>query len=175
MSHPASGVEPTSILRKRCWPWRLRYHGSDLRCVVFRKSCRHAGDMKKQKSLVGLGIATVVLAGCTGSEEPELAIMNASQEQEIPERVNNVGEEVSLQNHTFVGRGEDFSVFAARDEKDHWSVSSSCGASQDFANGEVWVQGGSPSRTQTALLLPDNYSGDIDADLERVNDNLAAK
>lgn len=61
------------------------------------------------------------------------------------------------------------------DDPDGWSVSSSCGPPENFAAGDVWVQGGSPSRTHTAQLLPDNYTGDIDEDLEPINDNLAAK
>lgn len=146
--------------------------------------------MTKHYFVAGLGVAALLLAGCSGSEDPELAIMNDSQEREIPERVKDVGEDMQMQNHTFVGEGEDFSVFAARDGQDawcillynepspnnpdDWSVSSSCGTSGDLANGKVWVQGGS-SRTHTAQLLPDNYSGEIAEDLERVNDNLAAK
>lgn len=96
-----------------------------------------------------------------------------------------------LANISYVGEGDDFSVFAVRDSEDRWcvvlyneplpdnpddwSVGSSCRASEDFVNSRIWVQAGSPSRMHTAQLLPDNFTGDIDKDLELMNDNLAAK
>jgi len=147
--------------------------------------------MKKTQVAAVVGVSAVLLAACSGSEEPQLSLMDDQPQVEVPAHVAALGDDTDMQGFTYVGEGEDFSVFAARrdhndwcvalyneplpDDSDDWSVSSSCGTPGDFANGRVWVQGGSPSRTHTAQLLPDDFTGEIADGLEQINDNLAAK
>ena len=137
-------------------------------------------------ALIGL-----FLVGCSVGEEPELSLMNDEQAQvDVPVHVAE-SDHIELEHITYVGEGEGFSVFAARDCDDHWcvlldveppanspddwAVASSCASSEDFAARGVWVQSESVAGTYTAQLLPDNFTGEIDPDLERINDNLAAK
>jgi len=147
--------------------------------------------MTKAKFLMLMGFSGLLLVGCSGSAEPELSVMGDEQAQaDIPVHVGE-SEHLELENIAYVGEGEGFSVFAARDSEDRWCVvlyneppaddpggwhvGTSCASSEDFAEGRGWVQGGTTGRVHTAQLLPDNFTGEIDPDLERINDNLAAK
>jgi len=147
--------------------------------------------MTKPNIAAVAGVSALLFAACSGSEEPQLSVMENQTQVEVPAHVAELGDDTQMQDFTYVGEGEDFSVFAARrgqndwcvalyneplaDDPDDWSVSSSCGTPADFANGKLWVQGGSPSRAHTAQLLPDNFTGEIAEDLNQINDNLAAK
>lgn len=149
------------------------------------------GNMNKKWFLALMGFSGLFLVGCSSSDEPELSLMNDEQAQtDVPVHVAE-SEHLELENITYVGEGEGFSVFAARDRDenwcvvldveppanspDDWAVASSCASSEDFAARGAWVQSESVSGTYTAQLLPDNFTGEIDPDLERINDNLAAK
>lgn len=137
-----------------------------------------------------MGLSGLVLVGCGDTNEPELSLMNDEQTQtEVPARVAESSKDKN--NITYVGDGEDFSVYAARDSDsnwcvlidveppanspDDWVVTASCAPSENFAARGAWVQSGTPAGTYTAQLLPDNFTGEIEPDLERINDNLAAK
>lgn len=170
----------------------LRFQDSSFDGVLFpRETQLRLGHMKKQRFLSIMGLIGLFLAGCSGGEEPELALMNDEQVQtDVPVHVAE-SEHIELENMTYVGEGEGFSVFAARDRDDNWcvllnveppanspddwAVTSSCASSEDFAVRGVWVQSESLAGTYTAQLLPDNFTGEIDPDLERINNNLAAK
>ena len=171
------------------WAWHLIM--GLLALVCLRGGGQDGRMTKKMKISALVGVAALLFAGCSGSDEPQLSLMDDQTQVEVPAHVAELGNDTEMRDFTYVGEGEDFSVFAARrgqndwcvalyneplsDGSDDWSVSSSCGPPGDFANGKVWVQGGSPTRTHTAQLLPDNFTGEVADGLEQVNDNLAAK
>lgn len=91
---------------------------------------------------------------------------------------------------THVTDVDHLNVFASRDDESHWCVvlaieptsdgsdwaaSASCAPSERFATEGVWVEAASAARGGGALLLPDNFDGEIGDDWERVNDNLAVR
>ena len=146
--------------------------------------------MTKTRFLTIMGFSGLLLVGCAGANETELSLMGDEQPQtDIPVHVAESSKDKS--NLTYVGAGEGFTVYAARDRDDNWCVlldveppanspddwvvGGSCASSEDFAARGVWAQLGTLSGTYTAQLLPDNFTGEIDPDLERINDNLAAK
>lgn len=147
--------------------------------------------MTKTRFLTLIGLSGLILVGCGGTNEPELSLLNVEQAQvDIPVYIAE-SDHMEVENITYVGEGEGFSVYAGRDHDDNWcalldveppanspddwSVAGSCASSEDFAERGVWVQSGTLSGTYTAQLLPDNFTGEIEPDLERINDNLAAK
>lgn len=147
--------------------------------------------MTKTRFLMLMGFSGLLLAGCGGANEPEFSLLDDEQAQvDIPAHVAE-SDHLEVENITYVGEGEGFTVYAGLDRganwcvllnveppansPDDWSVAGSCASSEDFAERGVWVQSESVSGTYTAQLLPDNFTGEIDPDLERINDNLAAK
>lgn len=136
-----------------------------------------------------LGFSGLFLVGCDGAAKPELSLLNENQSQAaIPATVaESPGDE--MEKITYVG--EDFSEFAARDSHDDWCallyieppanspedwvVGSSCASLEDFATHGVWFQTGTPAHMHTVQLHLDNFTGEADQDLERINDNLVAK
>jgi hypothetical protein len=128
------------------------------------------------------------LTACTAAE-PELAIMGETP-AELPAWVSeSAGLPVNDLSHV---AGVDYlEVFASRDNKDNWCVvlaieptsegsdwaaSASCAPSERFTTDGVWVEAAASSaRRGGALLLPDDFSGEIGDDWERVNDNLAVR
>lgn len=170
----------------------LRFQDPSLDGALFpRETQLRLGHMKKQRFLSTMAFIGLFLVGCSGGEEPKLSIMNDEQVQKDVQVHVAESDHIELENMTYVGEGEGFSVFAARDRDDNWcvlldveppanspndwAVTSSCASSEDFAVRGVWVQSESVAGTYTAQLLPDNFTGEIDPDLERINDNLAAK
>ncbi|WP_150119326.1 hypothetical protein [Enteractinococcus helveticum] len=113
--------------------------------------------------------------------------------------VTNVGQDSDhpgyqgqgLTNFTLIDAAENFNVFAARDDDDNWcvvldntpladhpddwAIGISCAPSEDFAAHGLRLQIDTPTLTHTAQLLPDDFTGEIDPDLERINDHLAAQ
>lgn len=73
------------------------------------------GNMNKKWFLALMGFSGLFLVGCSSSDEPELSLMNDEQAQtDVPVHVAE-SEHLELENITYVGEGEGFSVFAARD------------------------------------------------------------
>lgn len=85
---------------------------------------------------------------------------------------------------------EHLNVFASRDDEGHWCVvlaieptsdgsgwtaGASCAPAERFASEGVWVEATSPARGGGALLLPDDFDGEVGEDWERVNDDLAVR
>jgi hypothetical protein len=56
-----------------------------------------------------------------------------------------------------------------------WAAGASCSPPEAFATDGVWVEASSSSYSGAALLLPDNFNGEVGADWRQVNDNLAVR
>lgn len=132
--------------------------------------------------------AAAAFTACSGTAEPELAIMGETPAQ-LPEWVSN-SEDMPVKDLTHVADVDHLNVFASRDGEDNWcvvlaieptsegsdwSAASGCSSSERFATDGIWVKTGSSTRFGGALLLPDDFSGEIEDDWERVNDNLAVR
>lgn len=133
------------------------------------------------------GAAT--LSACSGAVEPQLGIMEQPP-AELPPWVGEPGG-LPVNDLAHVADVDHLNVFASRDDVGHWCVvlaieptsdgsdwaaSASCAPSERFATDGVWVEASSPSaRRGGALLLPDDFDGEIADDWERVNDNLAVR
>lgn len=132
------------------------------------------------------GVATV--SACSGAAEPRVGLMDESSAQ-LP---SSVGESAGLPvtDLAHVADVEHLNVFASRDDEGHWCVvlaieptsdgsdwaaGASCAPSERFATEGVWVEATSSSRGGGALLLPDDFGGELGEDWERVNDNLAVR
>jgi len=129
------------------------------------------------------------LVACSGSAEPELAIMGDGRDQ-LPAWVGDAAG-LPVEDLTRVADVDGLHVFASRDGDSNWCVvlvieptsqgsdwgaASSCTPGQQFAEEGARVEATAPSgRSGGALLLPDGYSGDIEEGWERVNDNLAIR
>lgn len=156
-----------------------------------------------------MGFSAVLLVGCAGAAAPNVSLMDDEQAQvEVPSHIEyfidnfyaiEVGQDhdddlfrgQDLENFTLIEAGEDFSVFAARDNEDNWcvvldnkplaehpddwTIGVSCASSENFSADGIRLQIETPTRMHTAQLLPDDFTGDIPDDLERINDNLAAR
>lgn len=180
-------------------------------CLVFSGSSAQTRGMNKKRFLSVLGFSGLLLVGCVATAESEVSIMEDGQAQaEIPAHVQsfiqdfsaadtNIGQSSDhpgyqgqdLKNFTLIDAGENFTVFAARDDDhnwcvvldnkpladqpDDWAIGISCAPSENFVADGLLLQIDTPTRTHTAQLLPDNFTGEIAPTLERINDNLAAK
>lgn len=130
----------------------------------------------------------VALTACSGASKPELAIMEEAP-TELPAWVSGP-EGLPTNDLAHVADVDQSKVFASRDD-DNWCVllaieptsegstgmtSAACAPAKRFASDGVWVEtGGSSTGLVGALLLPDDFSGEIEDDWERVNDNLAVR
>lgn len=124
--------------------------------------------MTKAKIATVVGVSALFIAGCSGSEEPQLSLMDDQTQVEIPAHVAELGDDTQMKDFTYVGEGEDFSVFAARDSEDNWCValyneplpdnpegwhvSASCVSSQHFAEA-----GHGFREEHWAAYIPHNY------------------
>ncbi|MGB3764742.1 MAG: hypothetical protein WA966_16140 [Ornithinimicrobium sp.] len=131
-----------------------------------------------------MAVAAVVTA-CSGTADPQLAIMDEAPAQ-LPEWFSNPPIEEDLAR---VGDVDQMHVFAARDGQDNWCIvlaieptargsdwmaASSCASSERFAEEGVSVTISSTSDS-SALLVPDDFSGQMANGWERINDNLAVR
>ena len=129
------------------------------------------------------------LTACSGAAEPELAIMGETP-AEPPAWVSEPAG-LPVNDLAQVADVDHLNVFASRDDEDSWCVvlaieptsersdwaaGASCAPSERFATDGVWVEAAASSGRQGgALLLPDDFSGEIGDDWERFNDNLAVR
>jgi hypothetical protein len=139
--------------------------------------------------LLPLVAGAAALTACSGAAEPELALLGGAP-AELPAWVDEP-DGLPVKDVAHVADVDHLSVFAGRDdagqwcvvlalhptsEGSDWGVAASCAASEQFAADGVWVTASPPSaRFGGALLLPDDFSGEIGDDWERVNDNLAIR
>ncbi len=127
------------------------------------------------------------LTACTGAAEPEMAIMG-EEPATLPAWAGEA-EGTPVADLTRVGALEYIEVFASRDKDDNWcvimaiepnpegedwSTAASCVTPEQFMDQGALVSGGG-QRFGGALLLPDGFTGEIEEDFERINDNLAVK
>lgn len=131
----------------------------------------------------------VALTARSGPAEPELAILGEAP-VELPAWVSERAG-LPVEDLTRVAEVDHLVVFASRDDEDSWCVvlaiaptsegsdwvaGASCAPSKRFAAYGVSVEATAPSgRYGGALLLPDDFSGEIGDRWERVNDNLAVR
>ncbi len=142
--------------------------------------------MPKMRWMLLVAAAAAVTA-CSGPADPQLAIMKEPQAQ-LPEWFSSP-EGVPDEDLANVADVDQLHVFASRDTEDNWCVTlaveptsggsnwmaaSSCAPSERFAADGVSVTISS-TRGGSALLLPDDFSGDIKDGWERINDNLAVR
>ena len=138
---------------------------------------------------VGAVAATVlVAAGCGAPEAPRLGMFDrpATAQDAIHDDVV-VGD---ARETRYVGEAGDGLVYAAQGSADEplcvlvalaplegsdWTTASSCTDDEHFADSGVWVSAtGVDGRGGAALLLPDNFAGDVDETKWRVVEpNLA--
>lgn len=121
--------------------------------------------------------------------EPKLGIMEGAP-AELPPWASEA-DGLPVRDWTRVADVDHLSVFASRDDEGQWCVvlaieptrgrsdwvaGASCARSERFATDGVRVEVALRSeRWGGALLLPDDFDGEIGDDWERVNDNLAVR
>lgn len=128
----------------------------------------------------------VAVSGCAGGNEPQLAIMEGAH-AELPSWVSEPAG-LPVDDLAHVADRDHLSVFASRDgdglwcvilaieptsDGSDWAAGANCAPSDRFATEGVWVEAASSERGGGALLLPDDFGGEIGDDWKRVNDNLA--
>ena len=141
-------------------------------------------------TIVILGVvAALGLSGCTATSGPQLAVMDGSSETELPDWIENQ-DRFPLINLTKIGEVDDLIVFASRNDADEWCVvaglaptaefdewvaSSSCASPALFTERGITTGFGTQHRTAGVQLIPDNYTGTVEVDWIRVNDNLVVR
>jgi hypothetical protein len=145
--------------------------------------------MRKPTIVILAVIAVLGLTGCTGASGPQLAVMDGGSEAELPEWLEN-DDTLAVINLTKVGEVDDLIVFASHNDADEWCViatlaptdefaawvaSSSCTSPALFDEQGITVGLGNQHRAAGVQLIPDNYTGTIEADWVRVNDNLLVR
>jgi len=144
----------------------------------------------RKPAIVTLAIvAALGLTGCAGASGPQLAVMDGGSEAELPEWLENDGL-LPVINLTKVGEFDDLIVFASRNDADEWCMiaalaptaefaawvsSSSCASPALFDERGITIGLGNQHRSAGVQLIPDNYTGTVDADWVRVNDNLVVR
>ena len=135
--------------------------------------------------------ATVLATGCSASTEPALAAFDrpATGEDEIPEGVQLAHEYEQIR---FIGEAGDAMVYAAQGSVDEpwcvvvalthsvddgdWAVGSSCTGDSHFAERGVWAGVRGPNgQDGAALLLPDDFDGEVGPGWQVVEPNLAVR
>ena len=131
-----------------------------------------------------LVVAAAAITACSGTADPQLALM-AETPAQLPGWFTNP----PIEDLAQVGSVDQLNVFAGRDGEDNWCVvlaiepttggpdwmaASSCAPSERFAAEGVSVTISS-TRDSSALLLPDDFSGQMEDGWERINDNLAVR
>lgn len=140
-----------------------------------------------KKVWMPLVAAASAVTACSGTADPELAVLDEAPAQ-LPEWFSNPSG-VPIKDLAHVGDVDQLHVFAGREGQDSWCVvlaiepiaegsdgmaASSCAPSERFAAEGVWVTISATS-DGSALLLPDDFSGQIADGWERINDNLAVR
>ncbi|MGY1855807.1 hypothetical protein [Modestobacter sp. SYSU DS0290] len=123
-----------------------------------------------------LAATVLAIAGCSSSAAPELAVFDrpATAEDAVPDGVDLHQE---LGETRYIGEVQGARVYAAQGPADrpwcvvaltgtvedgHWVAGSSCANDADFGQRGVWVGvGGAEVEGGTALLLPDDFSGEL--------------
>ncbi|MCZ2821082.1 hypothetical protein O2V63_12135 [Modestobacter sp. VKM Ac-2977] len=137
------------------------------------------------------GVAAMVLAvtACSTSAAPELAAFDrpATNEDAVPEYVDV---DPQLDEVRYIGAADGALVYAAQGQADQpwcvlvvvprsveggdWVAGSSCAGGDDFAQGGVRIAvRDAQGREGEALLLPDDFTGEVEAGWEIVEPNLA--
>ncbi|TWH75134.1 hypothetical protein JD78_03685 [Modestobacter roseus] len=132
--------------------------------------------------------ALLALAGCSSSAAPELAAFDrpATTEDAVPDGVQLPAELGELR---YIGEVEGSAVYAARGPADHpwcvvaltgsvedgdWVLGASCADDAEFDRRGVWVAvGGAEVERGTAVLLPDDFSGELEDGWQVAGPNLA--
>lgn len=127
------------------------------------------------------------------SENPSRTAVREVQEEtpvELPAWVSE-SEGLPTNDLTHVADVDHLKVFACRNDEDDrcvllaieptsedsgWVTGANCAPAEQFASDGVQVKAAALSaRRGSAMLLPDNFSGEIADGWERVNDNLAVR
>ncbi|MGY2130085.1 hypothetical protein [Blastococcus sp. SYSU DS0617] len=142
------------------------------------------------RTAVALAVGTVLTsAGCSSSADPGLAAFDrpTSSEDAIPAGVELEQEYDEIR---YIGEAADARVYAARGradrpwcvvvvlapsaEGDAWAASSSCADDARFAEAGVFSTVRGPAGRQGgAVLLPDDFAGEVRSGWEVVEPNLA--
>jgi len=145
--------------------------------------------MRKPTVVILAVVAALGLTGCAGASGPQLAVMDGGSEAELPEWLEN-DDLLPVIDLTKVGEVDDLIVFASRNDADEWCLiaglaptaefeawvsSSSCASPALFAERGITVGFGTQYRSAGVQLIPDNYTGTVEVDWVRVNDNLVVR
>ncbi|MBH0083884.1 hypothetical protein [Salinibacterium sp. SWN167] len=131
-----------------------------------------------------LAAIAMALSSCSGAEHPRLALLDGSsgdQRDSSPSPDSRWPDDMA-----FVGEFRELSVFAAVTADNSWCAYGavpdlpdregaslvSCISPEEFLNSGVRIDLETTGLTIHALVLPDNFHGEIDATWSRVNDNL---
>ncbi|MGY2081498.1 hypothetical protein [Modestobacter sp. SYSU DS0657] len=131
--------------------------------------------------------AVLAIAGCSSSAAPELAAFDrpATTEDAVPEAVDLAQD---LGETRYIGEVDGARVYAAQGPAERpwcivaltgtvgdgdWVAGSSCANDADFGRRGVWVGvGGAEVEGGTALLLPDDFAGELQDGWQVAGPNL---
>jgi len=145
--------------------------------------------MRKPAIVILAVVAALGLTGCAGASGPQLAVMDGGSEAELPEWLENQ-DRLPMINLTKIGEVDDLIVFASRNEADEWCIiaalaptaefdewgaSSSCASPALFDEQGITVGLGTQHKSAGVQLIPDNFTGPVEVNWVRVNDNLLVR
>ncbi|MCZ2815246.1 hypothetical protein [Modestobacter sp. VKM Ac-2984] len=152
--------------------------------------CDYGPSMFRTSTTTAASVAATVLtiAACSSSAAPELAVFDrpATAEDAVPEGVDLPQEVGEVR---YIGEVEGSRVYAAQGPADHpwcvvvltgtvedgaWVAGSSCADDTEFEErGVSATVDGAEVERGTALLLPDDFSGELQDDWQVAGPNLA--
>lgn len=139
------------------------------------------------KKLVSLtAAAAVALSACAAPAEPKLAVLG-QEPASLPAWVYDEYLH-SLVDLSRVGTDGYVDVLASHDENGDWcivmvlqediegeygAVAANCVSAELFASDGVRTSGANGERSGTAWILPDDFTGEVNGEWERITENLA--